>query len=187
MFFPEDWFATMEPAFVAWVVASLTASGSRGGDAWEVALSKQDGDGKRAPMPKRPGAVIKFLDQVGIEGRQNSHTEDGAVPATDADYHVEAMGRGTVEVQLYSEDDDRVAAANLRASLDLQFPTLDALRAAGITMLEALATERDLSEVFAEENEFRYVLEVPFRVSRRNVTTDYPWIETVAPIVVGVT
>ena len=196
VFYPADWFDTIRPAFVWWVRAELngepgpnpTGIGSRANEQWTVGLAQQDGEGREASMPKRPAAVITFLDVVQVEGRQTRRTADNPTnPATQADHFVEGAGRGVVEVQLFSACDERQALASLRASLCRGFPTRDTLRSAGVVLLESQAIERDLSEVFAEASEFRYALEVPFRVSRQRETQNYPWIETVTAPVIGVT
>lgn len=169
--YPAD-FAVMRQALFDWVSAEL-------GGGWTVVHAPQDGDGRRRPAPAKPWAQIRMIGVPQAEGRAFTQLADGA--PGECDHYTRNVGTMTVEVQLFADTDVRGTLTDLRASLCREYPVLDDLRAAGLVSIEALAQERDLSAVFAGENEFRYVLEVPFRVETRRVVTNYPVIESIGP------
>ena len=175
--YPRDWFDFIRPGFVWWVQTELDRAGSRNQDPWTVALTQQDGDGRRAMHPTRPSAQITFIGIPQNESRMVSTFED--VSATRMDHHTDVMKAGTVQVEVFSAHDEIVAIEELRASVNRVYPTQEGLRSAGIVVLEALGTPRDLSDLVGGEYEYRYVLEFPYRVSQRSTLQDYPWIETV--------
>lgn len=173
-------FATMRQAIVDWVrtelgMADLVPSG------WSVMVARQPGDGLRAPAPPKPFAKIEFIQLPQAEGRQFAQAQDAG--PTQLNMHVRNVGMMRVEVQLFADTDERVRAENLRASLNLLFPTIDRFRVAGLTIVPSEVVSTDLSQVFASQNEFRYALEIGFRVETRRTVTDYPWIETVNPTI----
>jgi hypothetical protein len=174
--YPQD-FATMRQALYDWVSGDL-------GVGWTVVHEPQDGDGRRRPAPAKPFAKIHVLDAPQPEGRQFLQMEDAS--PTELNAHVRNVGLMRVEVQLFSDTDQRAAAENLRASLDLRYPTLDSFFVAGLTVVPSEVSLRDLSEIFSGEREYRYALEIGFRVETRRTVTYYPWIETAQPLAVEV-
>lgn len=175
--YPTD-LTTMRLALYTWVTGQL-------GVGWTVVHEPQEGDGRRRPAPPaKPFAKIQLLDVPQPEGRQFAQQLDAS--PTRIDMHVRNVAEMKVEVQLFADTDARGLAENLRASLDLQYPTLDALSVAGLVSIPSQITLKDMSTIFASENEFRYLLEVGFRVETRRTVADYPYIGTVNPLTVGV-
>ena len=180
MTYPTD-FATMRQALFDWVSTDLGAPGS----GWRVMIADQPGDALRAPaLPTKPFAKIEFLELPQPEGRQFAQAVDAG--PTQLDMYVRNVGLLRVEVQLYADTDERLRAESLRASLDLLYPTIDLLRTAGLTIVPSETRARDLSAIFAGQNEFRYALELGLRVETRRLVTAYPWIETAQPLTVSV-
>jgi hypothetical protein len=178
--YPTD-FVTMRQALFDWVSTDLGAPAS----GWRVMIANQPGDALRAPaLPAKPFAKIEFLELPQAEGRQFAQSNNAG--PTQLDVYVRNVGLMRVEVQLYADTDERVRAESLRASVDLLYPTIDLLKAAGLTIVPSEVRARDLSAIFAGQNEFRYALEIGLRVETRRVVTNYPWIETVQPLTVAV-
>lgn len=171
--YPND-FATMRAALYTWVSGDL-------GVGWTTVFARQPGDGLRAPAPPtKPFAKIEFLELPQAEGRQFKQSVDAS--PTQLDVYVRNVAMMRVEVQLYADTDERVRAENLRASLDLLYPTLDNFQVAGLVAIPSEVIAKDLSAIFASQNEFRYALEVGFRVETRRTVTNYPYIGTVSPV-----
>lgn len=152
---------------------------------WTVFFAGQDFDDRRAPVPSKPFVAIRFLDLPTDEGRQWAQAFDTS--ATTIGVVVRNIGLIRTEIQIFSDTDERVIAERLRKSLDVLYPGLDQLSIAGLVPVPSETRMRDLSQIFSGEREFRYVLEVGLRVETRYVIDDYPTIETVSPVPVGIT
>lgn len=180
--YPNDWSATMQPAIRSWVTGVL-------GGAWSVIWGRQQGPGAtgEGPRPTKPFASLQALDLPDVVGRMDPELVD--VSPTQMDVRLRGAGEFVLEVQTFSDDDQRAAVSQLQASLKTQ-SVRDALRTAGLTLVADAASMRDLSETFAGATEFRYVLELPVRLELRHTFTDQPFLDDPANVdvtAIGVT
>lgn len=152
---------------------------------WTVILVGNDGDNRRAPVPpSKPFATIDFLDLPTAEGRQWAQADDPS--PTSLRMTVRNLALLRCEIQLFSNRTELVLAERLRSTLDLLYPGLDLLAAAGLVPVPSETRMRDLSKIFSSELEFRYVLEVGLRLETRFVVDSYPYISDVRPLTVTV-